>query len=65
MPNGEIQKARPKELLEMVETRLVRPSKRLVEAWCPECHHVRKIYDKLGVDDRPHAVSEAMKRGLI
>lgn len=29
----------------MVETRLVKPQKRLVEAWCPGCHHVRRIYD--------------------
>jgi len=29
----------------MVQTRLVRPAKRLVEAWCPACHHVRRIYD--------------------
>ncbi len=29
----------------MVETRLVRPAKRLVEAWCPACRHVRRIYD--------------------
>jgi ribosomal protein S27E len=29
----------------MVETRLLRPAKRLVEARCPGCHHVRKIYD--------------------
>ncbi len=29
----------------MVETRLVRPAKRLVEALCPACHHVRRIYD--------------------
>ncbi|OGO36388.1 MAG: hypothetical protein A2147_03290 [Chloroflexi bacterium RBG_16_57_8] len=29
----------------MVETRLLRPGKRLVEAWCPGCHHVRRIYD--------------------
>jgi len=26
---------------------------------------VRHIFDKLGVNDRPHAVAEAMKRKLI
>ncbi len=31
----------------MVETRLVRPAKRLVEAWCPACHHVRRLYDNV------------------
>ena len=29
----------------MVETRLVRPAKRLIEASCPNCRHVRQIYD--------------------
>jgi transcription elongation factor Elf1 len=29
----------------MVETRLLRPAKRLVEICCPNCRHVKKIYD--------------------
>ena len=29
----------------MVETRLLRPAKRLVEISCPNCRHVKKIYD--------------------
>jgi ribosomal protein S27E len=29
----------------LVETRLLRSAKRLVEISCPDCHHVKKIYD--------------------
>jgi transcription elongation factor Elf1 len=29
----------------MVETRLLRPAKRLIEINCPNCRHVKKIYD--------------------
>lgn len=29
----------------MVETRLTRPAKRLVEIRCPNCRHIKKIYD--------------------
>jgi uncharacterized protein (DUF983 family) len=28
----------------MVETKLIRPAKRAVDAWCPDCRHVRRIY---------------------
>jgi uncharacterized protein (DUF983 family) len=28
----------------MVETKLIRPAKRAVDAWCPHCRHVRRIY---------------------
>jgi len=29
----------------MVETRLLRPAKRLIEINCPNCRHIKKIYD--------------------
>lgn len=28
----------------MVETKLIRPGNRAVDAHCPDCHHVRRIY---------------------
>ena len=28
----------------MVETKLIRPGNRAVEAWCPVCGHVRRTY---------------------